>query len=135
MKVEKLVKRQGAGKPEYDWLAAFIDLCRIIKESSYVQFSPTQSLPYYISTLPGPNPPAHHPEPNQYIFSALATSTARAIFRLSRCKSSCPFATTLELSFVWTMVDPCEEDSDSGAGETDRGVDDIGEGEEDGQGE
>lgn len=50
-------------------------------------FPPHLSLP-----IPNPPPPAHHPELLHTLFSSLALSTARAIFRRSRCRSACPFA-------------------------------------------
>jgi hypothetical protein len=69
----------------------------------------------------GPRPPAHHPESCQYLFSAVATSTARAIFRRSRCRSAWPFASKCGLE----TEDPVGDDevevlSHSAEGEEER---------------
>lgn len=44
--------------------------------------------------LPGPNPPARHPKSTQNRFEAAATSTPFTSFRLSRCRSACPFVSS-----------------------------------------
>ena len=77
----------------------------------------------------GPSPPAHHPECTQYLFSTVATSTARDIFRRSKWRSACPFVSSLgvvspdrrALEAGLVFVDFWSE---SEAGDEERGVDD-----------
>jgi hypothetical protein len=77
------------------------------------------------AALDHPSPPAHHPESVQILFSMLATSTARANFLRSTCKSSCPFAVTLGLASGLGVEEESGVSSETRLGEAERGVDEL----------